>query len=198
MNYSPHANTIHKIINDLYSGNNINYLELGLNCGSNFASLLIDNKTSVDINYQQMKPTYLMSTDQFFERNNDKYDLIYIDADHEYNQVIKDYNNCNDCITKDGIIFLHDLYPPNEDHTQPQLCYNSYKILNYFIDNNYDILVNTDDYGACAVFNSQKIDLLKFDHNITYRQLTEKFATNINLLKSYDMFLQKYKEKIKK
>lgn len=197
MNYSPHANTIHKIINDLYSGSSINYLELGLNCGTNFASLLIENKKSVDVKYYQLPPTYLMSTDQFFDQNNDKFDLIYIDADHEYSQVIKDYNNSIDCIVEDGIVFLHDLYPPNEEHTQPQLCYNSYKILNYFIENNYDILVNKDDFGSCAVFSSKKIDLSKFNHDITYKQFTEKFADDINLLISYDDFLKKYKKRIK-
>lgn len=196
MNYSPYANTIHKIINDIYAGSNINYLELGLNCGTNFTSLLIENKKSVDINYYQIKPTYHMSTDQFFDQNNDKFDLIYVDADHEYNQVIKDYNNSVDSLKKGGIIFLHDLYPPDEEHTLPHLCYNSYKILNYYLENNYDFIVNLDDYGACAVLNPRKIDLSRFDHSITYKDTIEKCSTSASLLKSYEDFLERYKERI--
>ena len=137
-----------------------------------------------------------MTTNQFFEENKDKFDIIYIDADHEYNQVIKDYNNSVECINKGGIIFLHDLYPPNEEHTKPELCYNSYKILNYFIENNYNIIINLDDYGACSVFNPKKIDLSKFDHSVTYGQIVERYSNSDLLLKSYNSFLEKFKEKI--
>ena len=196
MKYSPFANTIHKIINDLYERKDIKYLELGLNCGTNFNSLLIENKKSVDISFSDVIPTYLMTTNQFFEENKDKFDIIYIDADHEYNQVIKDYNNSVECINKGGIIFLHDLYPPNEEHTKPELCYNSYKILNYFIENNYNIIINLDDYGACSVFNPKKIDLSKFDHGVTYGQIVERYSNSDLLLKSYNSFLEKFKEKI--
>ena len=73
MKYSLFANTIHKIVNDLYENKEIKYLELGLNCGSNFTSLLIENKKSVDIKFSQVKPTYLMTTDDFFEQNKDKF-----------------------------------------------------------------------------------------------------------------------------
>ena len=198
MKYSPYANTVHKIINDLYENTNINYLELGLNCGTNFTSLLIENKKSVDIKFSNVKPTYLMTTDEFFNQNYDIFDIIYVDADHEYNQVIKDFNNSVNFISKNGVIFLHDLYPPNEEHTKPELCYNSYKILNYFIENNYDLIVNLDDYGACSIFNPIKIDLSKFNHDITYNEVVEKFLTNSNLLKTYDNFLEKYKIKINK
>jgi hypothetical protein len=196
MKYSPFANTIHKVINDLYENKEIKYLELGLNCGTNFTSLLIENKKSVDIKFSNVEPTYLMTTDEFFEKNKDEFDLIYVDADHEYNQVIKDYNNSVDCISKNGIIFLHDLYPPDENHTKPELCYNSYKLLNYFVENNYDIIVNLDDYGACSIFDPIKIDISKFDHSITYTQLINKISNNSILMRSYDDFLIKYKEKI--
>jgi hypothetical protein len=197
MKYSKYANTIHKIVNDLYENSDINYLELGLNCGTNFTSLLIENKKSVDIKFESVMPTYLMSTDFFFEQNKEKFDLIYIDADHEYNQVIKDFNNSIDCIKEGGIIFLHDLYPPDEQHTQTHLCYNSYRILNYFAENNYDIIVNLDDFGACSVFNAKKIDLSKFDHSITYNQMVINLSNNNSLLRTYEEFLIKYTEKVK-
>lgn len=96
---SPHANTIHKIINDIYINSNIRYLELGILCGTNFQSLMIENKQSVDIIAYSIKPTHLMKTDDFFDQNKDIFDIIYIDADHEYNQVIKDYNNSVDCLS---------------------------------------------------------------------------------------------------
>lgn len=195
MTYSPFANTIHKIVNDLYANQDIKYLELGLNCGTNFNSLLLKNKKSVDIKASKVTPTYLMSTDSFFAQNQDIFDMIYVDADHAYEQVIRDYNNSVDVISNNGLIFLHDLYPPDEAHTASNLCDNSFKILNYFIENNFDIIVNLDDYGACAVFNHEKIDVNKFDHNITYPEFCRKNCNHSSLNKTYDDFYRKYREK---
>lgn len=196
MTNSPFANTIHKIINEVYVDKNIIYLELGLNCGTNFNSLQIDNKISVDIKFTQTKPTYLMSTDDFFLQNKLKFNLIYIDADHEYSQVIKDFNNSVDSIEDDGIIFLHDLFPPDEYHTHPNFCYNSYKILNYLIQNNYDIIINRDDFGACAVFNPKKIDINNFEHGFSYNSLVSNYKNHESIYENYSDFLKKYKEKI--
>jgi hypothetical protein len=137
-----------------------------------------------------------MSTDDFFSQNKENFDIVYIDADHEYNQVIKDYNNSVDFLNENGIIFLHDLYPPDEYHTSPSLCYNSYKLLNYFMENNYDIIINLDDYGSCSVFNPKKIIISNFDHTITYNDVSIKIKNRENVFSNYSTFLEKYKEKI--
>ncbi len=196
MNYSPYANTIHKIINDIYFEKNIKYLELGLNCGTNFNYLLLDDKTSVDIKFTQTHPTFLMTTDDFFVLNTKKFDLIYIDADHEYSQVIKDFNNSVKSLNEKGIIFLHDLFPPDENHTNPNLCHNSFKILNYLIQNNYDILLNREDYGACAVFNPVEIKVDLFNHEFDYQDLIENYINYDKICDNYSDFINKYKEKI--
>lgn len=196
MTNSPFANTIHKIINEFYVGKDIKYLELGLNCGTNFNSLNIDNKVSVDVKSNQTNPTYLMTTDEFFLQNKLKFNIIYVDADHEYLQVIKDFNNSVDSIEERGVIFLHDCFPPDEKHTHPNLCHNSYKVLNYLIKNNYDIIVNRDDYGACAVFEPKKIDIDNFDHDFSYESLVSDHRNHESIYDNYSDFSKKYKEKI--
>lgn len=187
--------TVHHIINQFHPNEDISYLELGLSSGINFNSLVLKNKKSVDI-VSDPRPTFQMSTDDFFKNNKEKFHIIYIDADHEYQQVIKDYNNAVDSITINGIIFLHDLYPPDKDHTQKHLCDNSFKILNYFIDNNYNILVNLGDYGACAVFSNSKINLENFNHDITYEDFVKKNNTHESLCGNYEQFSKIYKNKI--
>lgn len=51
-----------------------------------------------------------MSTSDFFLReNNIKYDLIFIDADHSYEGVKKDYDNSVKLLNENGLIILHDI-----------------------------------------------------------------------------------------
>ena len=50
-----------------------------------------------------------MSTDNFFNKNQDIFDCIFIDADHSYEGVLSDYNNAMKVINKNGIIILHDI-----------------------------------------------------------------------------------------
>ena len=49
------------------------------------------------------------TTDKFFEENTEKYDCIFIDADHSYEGVKKDYINALKYINEGGIIIFHDI-----------------------------------------------------------------------------------------
>ena len=51
------------------------------------------------------------TTDDYFLNNNDKFDLIYIDALHEKNQVYKDFKNSFNSLNDSGIIIFHDINP---------------------------------------------------------------------------------------
>lgn len=50
-----------------------------------------------------------MSTDDFFDQNKNVFDCIFIDADHSYEGVYKDYKNAMKAIEPNGIIILHDI-----------------------------------------------------------------------------------------
>ena len=41
------------------------------------------------------------------------YDIIFIDADHKYESVKKDYKNYKNFLSKKGIIIMHDIFLPN-------------------------------------------------------------------------------------
>jgi hypothetical protein len=49
------------------------------------------------------------TTDLFFTENKLYYDCIFIDADHSYDGVSKDFKNALKCINKHGIIIFHDI-----------------------------------------------------------------------------------------
>ena len=195
---------VHELINQIHNNSGLKYLELGIGCGRNFESLLIKNKVSVDVCDKQKcgdwfgNPTHLISTDEYFNKTNELFDIIFIDADHEYKQVLKDFNNSINHLTENGVIFLHDLYPPTEFHTNKQNCNNGYKFLNFLLDNDFNLVVDLSDFGCVCVFNPKKINLDSVE-DINYMDFVKKYPKNFNnkFCKNTNDFIIKYKNTIK-
>ena len=102
------------IINHLIKKNNYeNYLEIGCAYKYNFDMVLCNNKTGVDPAYPC---EYNMTSNEFFSINNKKYDIIFIDGLHHYEQVLQDFINSYDCLSINGTILLHDCLPTKKDH----------------------------------------------------------------------------------
>ena len=88
--------------------NYTSYLEIGCFKDENFNQINIKKKIGVD-------PTsggnLRMTSDQFFKDNKEKFDLIFIDGLHIYEQVIKDIFNSIKVLKENGIILVHDCLP---------------------------------------------------------------------------------------
>ena len=56
------------------------------------------------------------TSDQFFSTNKSKFDIIFIDGLHHYEQVIKDVNNSLQILNDNGFILLHDCLPRSIAH----------------------------------------------------------------------------------
>ena len=98
-----------EIINKLISLKNYNsFLEIGCDKNVNFSNVLIKKKFGVDPN---SGGTHKMTSDEFFKRNTEKFDLIFIDGLHVTSQVDRDINNSLQCLNKNGLILLHDCLP---------------------------------------------------------------------------------------
>lgn len=124
-----------------------NYLELGVRDGSNFrpVSPLCKKSTAVDIIPIQFPigancGYFQMSTDTFFEKldKTERYDAVFIDADHSHAQSLKDFLNVKDLVVEDGFIFLHDTYPYDESWIVPVSCGDVYKTALYIKQNFLD------------------------------------------------------------
>jgi len=109
---------INNLIKDL---NYSSYLELGVASGESWNQIECDKKVGVDNNPDVKIPGVVLSTtDQYFDFFIDediKYDLIYIDAYHEKNQVKKDFYNSWNHLNSNGIIVMHDVNPPTKSGT---------------------------------------------------------------------------------
>ena len=96
------------------------YLELG--CRSGTSLIPISKYCKSVIGVDMNPPSYnvppnakieVCATDSYFENTDDtiEYDMVFIDADHSYEQSLKDFMNVKDRVIEDGFVFMHDTYP---------------------------------------------------------------------------------------
>lgn len=147
------------------------YLELGLYDFSNLAEIakVVESVVGVECKIWTRRiienaRIFEMTTDEFFAQNTEKFDLIFIDADHCYDSVLKDLNNSLQCITDDGIILMHDTDPMDIEHTADGYCSNSYLIHDY-LQGRSDLMYVTlpiEDAGITIVARKNSRRVLKF------------------------------------
>ncbi len=90
-----------------------NYLEIGCDKDQSFSKIIVKNKIGVDpISGGNVRST----SDRFFSINTNKFDIIFIDGLHHYEQVIKDVNNSLKILNDNGFILLHDCLPRSIAH----------------------------------------------------------------------------------
>jgi len=84
------------------------YLEIGCDNNENFSEIIIENKVGVD---PLKGGTLRMTSDEFFINNKKKFDIIFLDGLHTYEQTIKDIDNSLKFINEKGVIVIHDCLP---------------------------------------------------------------------------------------
>lgn len=90
-----------------------NYLEIGVQQCNCFNSIPLgaEFKTGVDPAINEDESLRKMTSDDFFKSNKKKFDVIFIDGLHHYEQVFRDLKNSLDYLNKGGIILIHDMLP---------------------------------------------------------------------------------------
>ncbi len=109
--------------------NHQTYLELGVRDKTNtFNNIECEIKEGVDIN-PNCNPDYLMTTDEFFKSipNDKTWDLIFIDADHEKSQVMRDFENSLLHLSENGTIIMDDINPTESYLLDPTFCDNAWE-----------------------------------------------------------------------
>jgi len=92
-----------------------------------------------------------MPSDQFFkEIGTPSIALGFIDGDHLYDQVKKDFDNLFPLMLDNGFIFLHDGYPPTEEYINEWRCGTVYQ-LRQELEERKDVDVFTFPFGAMGV-----------------------------------------------
>ncbi len=86
------------------------YLEIGCFRDECFSQIQAENKVGVD---PMSGGNVRMTSDDFFAQNSKKFDFIFIDGLHTYEQVALDIKNSLKCLNDGGVIALHDCMPLN-------------------------------------------------------------------------------------
>jgi predicted O-methyltransferase YrrM len=124
------------------------YLELGVyECETfKFVEEVCDYCIGVDIQEASCQDNneniiWACSTDEFFENKsidkffedrqlkNKKVDMVFIDACHKYENVLKDFENSLEVLSDGGCIIIHDTDPVSDHYLHPGLCSDSHKIV---------------------------------------------------------------------
>ncbi|MHC4757137.1 MAG: class I SAM-dependent methyltransferase [Planctomycetota bacterium] len=159
------------------------YLEIGCFNNHNYDRINATVKVGVD---PKNGGTIRETSDDFFNENNQTFDLIFIDGLHHSEQVAKDVDNSLKILNQNGMIVLHDCNPLTED--AQKVPRNGQKVWNGNVWRavveirtrlDVDIAVGDFDYG-CAVLlprpNSSPLVLPKKITELSYSE----FESNRN------------------
>lgn len=94
------------------------YLEIGVNSGLVFNEVECERKVGVDPG--GYVATHIMTSDEYFAANDEMFDLIFIDGEHEASQVKRDIENALKRTNIGGTIVLHDCLPQTEEQQTPK------------------------------------------------------------------------------
>jgi len=116
------------------------YVELGLYEGETLSKVApyitkgygVDLKSNAHLDRLASDPKLTICykhTDEFFVDFDQKIDMAFIDADHNVNSALKDFQNVMKHLNPGGIVFLHDTDPEENRLFHPGYCGDSYKIV---------------------------------------------------------------------
>ena len=169
------------------------YLEIGCFDNDLFNHVNCRKKVGVD---PYSGGTLRKTSDDFFLKNEEIFDCIFIDGLHYYQQVKKDITNSIKSLNQNGVIFVHDCLPNNVyDQAVPRCKYiwngDVWKTIVELRTFDY---VNTytcyADLGIGVILKNKNKNKLKLD-NIDFSKL--KFSDYFNNYKEY-MNIVEYRE----
>lgn len=138
-----HVKVVKCVATGLHTSNSLEvYLELGVRKGSCFNEVapLAKKAYAVDIDdhYKYIENNknaiwYHGTSTSFLESHNqkEKFDLVFIDADHKYESSLNDFKLVFPLVNNNGLILLHDTYPTCEELTNSHYCGDTYKTASY-------------------------------------------------------------------
>jgi hypothetical protein len=176
------------IINKLIEENGFkSYLEIGTQQSVSGHQINIEHKTGVDpAPMERVDGDYddfhQVKSDEFFANNKKKFDIIFIDGDHSYEQSRADFSKAIYSLNKGGMIVMHDCLPHNEEYAGPLWCGEVFKTLADIHFSGMDYKVYDHDHG-CAVIPKQRLKNFHLHHDYTFQQfINEREKFNICLM----------------
>ena len=177
--------------------NYTNYLEIGCDQNQLFSKVIIDNKIGVDpVSGGNIRKT----SDEFFRENNGKFDIVFIDGLHTYEQVKKDILNSVNCLNENGIILVHDCMPDSlgkQAVPRYKMQWNGdvwKAIVDLRQNDNLEIYTCEIDQGIGVIMNkinSQPLKINKPINKIKFKDYYNNYKTYMRVI-SLDQFKKNF------
>ena len=166
------------------------YLEIGCDQDQLFSKVRIKNKTGVDpISGGNIRKT----SDQFFRENKNKFDIIFIDGLHTYNQVKKDILNSISCLKDEGIVLVHDCMPDSlskQAVPRYRMSWNGdvwKAIVDLRQNENLEIYTCKIDQGIGVIKKKRNSSILKIEKNIKDLKFKDYYKNYEKYLRVVDL-----------
>lgn len=176
----------YEILNSLIKKNNYKkYLEIGTQYGNCFTQIDLprSSKYCVDLykNFDDLDEE--ISSDDFFKKCEETYDIIFIDGDHSYEQSLKDVLNALEVLNEGGVIVCHDCYPENIQETALDCKGTVYgTILNLRMSrSDLEVYVINSDCGVGVIKKGISKTIQK-ESNIEFEQFVNNAKYYLNLI----------------
>lgn len=145
------------------------YLEIGVNTpaqpGYNWDSIEIETKHGVD---PAVDTTFKMESDEFFAKHvKQKYDIVFVDGLHIFDQAHRDIVNSLKWLNDNGTIVVHDCNPTKEITQRPDRASDVWHgdvwkaILKLRMEEPNVSIYTVDTDEGCAVIQKGKQELFK-------------------------------------
>ena len=174
-----------------------NYLEIGCDQNQLFSKIEIENKTGID---PESGGNIKTTSDDFFLSNTGKFDIIFIDGLHIYEQVKKDILNSINCLNDGGIVLVHDCMPDSlakQAVPRFKMKWNGdvwKAIVDLRQNKDLDIYTCEMDEGIGIIKKNKNSEILKLDKPINKLKFKDYYNNYKDYLRviSIDEFKEKF------
>ena len=172
------------------------YLEIGTSIQSTFNKIKCERKVGMDPAYEPYcsgnEQIFKATSNDFFATNSERFQIVFIDGLHLYEQVAQDIINSWQVLDAPGFIILHDCIPPTNragSRTMPRRgpwTGDVYKAIIWFINKFPAILckVLNTDYGLGFIHKEQDylltVDNLEVSLNPYKNYSLEQYKNNMH------------------
>jgi hypothetical protein len=162
------------------------YLEIGTYQNETFNSIPLPKKNKFGVD-PESGGNIRLTSDEFFKINKKKFNVIFIDGLHNYEQCQRDILNSLNSLQKNGIILIHDLLPKNKFYSmiprkQDAWTGDIWKIAVELINSrNVKFVIANIDHG---------VGIIKPQKNYNYKKMN-KLLLNENYKSFYYNFYKK-------
>jgi hypothetical protein len=170
-------NRVHIIQNLIDRYNFQSYLEIGVASGWTYRRINCPIKRGMDPELSvELEGVVQKTSHSFFMTNKDKFDIVFIDGLHLYEQVAQDIVNSLNSLNLGGFIIVHDCYPIKEEYANrikpKEGPWNGdvYKAMIWFRETYYD-------YPSVTINEDEGLGVIKKTYDDTIKEVdVEKFS----------------------